>query len=294
MPTVLRSASGVYTSFVHKQQAGPALQLNKDTMQIDTPAPLVTGRSVGNLAYVSIVPPKKFTLPVRRAPVAKPEDGEDDSKVEPLSDAEMIDLFGPFVPSDSTSVSTASTVHPSVRVRQGPACPVDTQLTTGDRYYNPIPSSIVYPTVSGEPMDTGNSIDSGTERARHRLYSSRVTKSSAKGSAKGSAGPFLLSPALGIAANRRHTRARSVSSSAIIGLASPPSARPRNHSQGHKRRPSLHKLLALPGATNPFFVGTSPSIMTPPPLARASSRNKDRMDDSARRDSLLTRPPPRP
>ena len=258
-------------------------------METDKPAPLMTGRSVGNLAYKCIISPNTFTLPVRRAPVTTPEDGEEVDKVEPLSDAEMVDLFGPFVPSSSTSaVSSSSTVHPSLRGRQGPACRVDTRLTTGGRYYNPIPSSIVFPDVSSEPMDTNSTFDSGTERARHRSYSSRITKSSAKGSA----GSFPLSPAPGNAANRRHTRARSVSSSAITGLASPPSARPWNHSQGHKRRPSLHKLLALPGANNPFFVGTSPSVMTPPPLARTNSRKIEGKDDSARRDSLLVPPPP--
>ncbi|CAK7266906.1 hypothetical protein SEPCBS119000_002270 [Sporothrix epigloea] len=229
MSPVSRS-SGVNASSIRKRQAGPLQRQKKGTMELEQPAvPVTADGGVGNSAHPTILSQRTSTLPVRQARAAKMDNREGKPEVVPLTDAEMIDLFGPLVPSDDYAMAgpLASAVGP-LQDCQNSASSVGTQVSAGE--------------------------------SSHKTSTNGFSASS-------------VSPKPGMSATRRRVAAHPRSSgSAPSGRASPALAHSQSRSRSRGRRPSLYQLLDLPGAYNPFFVGTSPSIMMPPRSASAAKR----------------------
>ncbi|CAK7231812.1 hypothetical protein SBRCBS47491_008056 [Sporothrix bragantina] len=256
--------------------------------------------------------PVTFSLPFRMVPVARmepdasripvahmaadmndcaiAEDG--DGEVTCLTDTEMIELFGPHPPNESTSSSSSSSssIRSASRTCRKAPAPLGLMPTTNNRYNKPRPSSIIYP--SPKTGFTGSHIPytADTERVRRP---SRSTSAAVKASGnvfdngKGFYPPcsFSSSPApspVSSTRGRAATRTAAIST-AGAGPSTNSATRSRSRSQSQSRgrngrRPSIYEMFARPGATNPYYTGSnSPSVMTAPD-----------------RDTMMMPPPRRP
>ncbi|CAK7242660.1 MAG: hypothetical protein STHCBS139747_004156 [Sporothrix thermara] len=300
-----------------------AKQMETMAISTDYHAPLTASAGLSSLADMSIDTPSTRTPGTKvednieedLGSYATEDDNEDDGDVVRLTDEDMLDLFGPPPPSEpaSTPSSSSSTSSPSssssssasssfptpspiltptpftapssyannrrLRPARKLPTPVGFSLTTNDRYLNP-PRSAIHPNPRTPSTGVHALYDADTERVR------RASRSTAAVQRTGNVfdhGPCpMISPlpgsgsCFGSGSDRGRATSRSIATS-------PSSSRSQSRTR-RRRNQSIHEILATPGATSPFFVGTVPSIMAASPSALTA----------AGRDSIRMPPPPHP